>query len=142
MDAHDLMWMRILNQLVSAMGDTMIVLLLVFLLKASGTGHRRLMLLGAIMFGSKTISLGFGARALYIHNHHFSVWLSCISSGIILAFAYYAFVTRDDILKTLRRSEAIDQIWNWRIANAQQVALNTNYIANKTLENVTKLSPH
>jgi hypothetical protein len=141
MHANDLMYFRILNQLISTMGDLLLAGMLIYFLKITGTGHQRLMFLSAIMFITRSISLLFGARAVYIHNHHISVWFSLVSSAFILVTAAYTFITRSDIRKTLCRSEAIDQIWRWRIANAQQVAINSVYIAEQTAENVSLLTP-
>lgn len=142
LDTNDLLFLRILNELVAAIGFGTLSFLFFKILNHRGTGHRRLVLIGAVMFGMRSLTLLFVVRATYIHNHMVSVWVSSFSAVLILLCAFYVFATRKDIIKTLCRSEVVDQIWEWRIAGAKQIAMNTKYIAETTLENVNRLSPH
>lgn len=139
-DSNDLVFLRMFNGIVAAIGFALLASVLLYIRQTQGTGHKRLMLLGIIMFGSRSVSLMFAVWAIYVGNHKTSVWFSTLSSMSILVCAGYLLLSRKDVINTLRRSEVIDQVWDWRITNAKQIALNAKHIADVTYEQVTRLS--
>lgn len=138
----DVQSLRELDIVLSGCGYAIAMYVYVFFLRQPGTGHRRLCLAAAVMFGIKALGAIFLVHALWYHDYHIAVWVNTAAAAVVLTYSCYLYITRYDSVVTLRRSEAIDQIWTWKLNNAKQVALNSVFLAETTLKNVQKLSPH
>ncbi len=133
-------WARITFNLCRGCAFLTIGLVLAFLLKHwKDIGHRLLLLFGAGLFFDLAVTNFCNAIDSYIGGFALAPWTRATSALLSLLFAVHCVVSKDDMVSTLRTSEAEDRLRKDKAADREQARLQIAYLAIQTLEKSREL---
>ena len=133
-------WVRILDNIASFSAFLTLSLVLIWvLLHWRLIGHRVLLIVAAAFCIVRATTNVLTAWDLYTGGTLLALWLHSISAAFGIAFAIHVLVSKDDLLVTLRTSEAEDRVRADRLADREQTRVNMEFLALQTREKSEQL---
>ena len=131
----NLTWIRIFTNIGRAGAFLAIGIVLVWVLTHwREIGHRLLLLFGAVVCLDITVASACNAYDIFRGAPQLAVWVKAGSALLSLLFAVHFIVSKDDMMTTLRTSEAEDRLRKDKAADQEQARLQIAYLAVQTLQ--------
>jgi len=132
--------LRTLDAVISGLGFSFLSLTALSLVLRKEVGHRLLLWLTVIYFTVRSIT-----SFAYAYEYYYSLpsvafsWWYCVTGLFGLVFGCIVLASRDDMLTTLRTSEASDVTRKLRADDIEQARLNFEYIDTTSRERSLEL---